>query len=54
MKGLLLAYMEKTGDPQLENYRAELAGKQPVVIQPEGKRGGAGGGKRKQPIAAAS
>ncbi|MHB1699962.1 MAG: sulfatase family protein [Acidobacteriaceae bacterium] len=34
MKHLLLAYMEKTSDPQLENFKALLAGGKPLVIQP--------------------
>lgn len=34
MKGLLLAHMENTQDPQLENFRRLLAGKKPIVVQP--------------------
>ena len=40
MKGLLLADMEKTGDPQLDNFRLLLDGKQPIVVQPPRRKGG--------------
>ena len=33
MKAVLLAEMERTADPQLDNFRALLAGRQPVVLQ---------------------
>ena len=38
MKAYLLAYMERTSDPQLENFQLLLAGRQPVVKQPERRR----------------
>jgi len=35
MKDHLLAYMKRTTDPQLENFQLLLAGKRPIVQQPE-------------------
>ncbi|MBZ5624767.1 MAG: hypothetical protein LAQ69_39615 [Acidobacteriia bacterium] len=37
MKGLLLAYMERTADPQLDNYKTLVSGGRPVVVQPPRK-----------------
>lgn len=38
MKQRLLAYMQETGDPQLENFQRYLAGKPMVVTEPDDRR----------------
>ncbi|HEX9366229.1 MAG TPA: sulfatase [Vicinamibacterales bacterium] len=48
MKKLLLDYMTRTHDPELENYRTLLAGGKPVVVQPAGGRGDGPGEKGNQ------
>ena len=40
MKKFLLRYMERTADPQLENFKIYLAGGRPVVVQPMKQNGG--------------